>query len=126
MEVAEEGLIPAVEREPGHGGGYADVDANHAALDAVLKLARGLARARENGGAISIRRAVGQFNGGVEVGHAHHVEHGAEDFLAHHGHAGLNFVEHRRAEEEAVGGGTHFDAATVGGDGRALFDADLD
>src|ERR1017187_4883229 len=125
VQVAEEGLVPAVEREPGHGGGHADVDADHAALDAVLEFARGLARTRENGGAISIGRAVGQLNGGVEISYAHHVKHGAKDFLAHHGHAGMNFIEHCRAEEEAVGGGTHFDTATVSGNGRAFFDADF-
>src|ERR1017187_1538888 len=87
VQVAEEGLVPTVEREPGHRGGHADVDADHAALDAGFELARSLARPRENGGAVAIRRAVGQLNGGVEVGHTHHVEHGAEDFLAHHSHA---------------------------------------
>src|ERR1019366_9338602 len=90
VEVAEEGLVPAVEREPGHGGRHADVDADHAALDAVFEFARSLARAREDRGAVAIRRAVGQLNSGVEVGHTNHVEHGAEDFLAHHSHSRLH------------------------------------
>lgn len=43
VEVAEEGVVPAIEGEPGHGGRYADVDADHAALDAVPEFARGFA-----------------------------------------------------------------------------------
>ena len=48
VQVAEKGIVPAVEREPRHRGGHTDVDADHAAVDAMLELARGFAVAREN------------------------------------------------------------------------------
>ena len=40
VEVAEKGIVPAVERKPRHRGRHADIDAHHAAVDAVLELAR--------------------------------------------------------------------------------------
>ena len=43
VQVAEEGFVPAGEREHRHRGGHADVDADHAGLDAMLEFARGLA-----------------------------------------------------------------------------------
>ena len=54
VEVAEEGVVPAVEGEPGHGGGDANVDPDHAAVDAVLEFARGLAGTGEDGGAVAV------------------------------------------------------------------------
>ena len=48
MEIAEERFVPAIKREPRHGGGHADVDADHAGLGAVLELAGRLAVARED------------------------------------------------------------------------------
>ena|SRR6266567_186083 len=42
VQIAEKRFVPAAEGEPGHGGGHADVDAHHAATDAMLEFARGL------------------------------------------------------------------------------------
>src|SRR5438094_317268 len=39
VKVAEEGVVPTVEGEPGHRSRHTDVDANHAALNAVPELA---------------------------------------------------------------------------------------
>src|SRR5215469_14999449 len=41
VQVAEEGIVPAVEGEPGHRGGDADVNADHAAVDAMFEFAGG-------------------------------------------------------------------------------------
>src|SRR6478736_371362 len=53
VEVAEEGAVPAGEREPGHRGGHADVDADHAGVEMPLELAGGVAAAGEDGGAVA-------------------------------------------------------------------------
>ena len=55
VQIAEEGLVPSVEREPGHRGRHANVYANHAAFDPVLELARGLTGAGEDGSAVAVR-----------------------------------------------------------------------
>src|SRR4249919_1300536 len=55
VEVAEERIVPAVERKPGHRSRHADVDANHAAVETMLELARRFARSREDGRAIAIK-----------------------------------------------------------------------
>ena len=43
VEVAEKGVVPAVKGEPCHRGRHADVNTHHAAVDAMLELAGGLA-----------------------------------------------------------------------------------
>src|SRR5690349_17387471 len=73
VEVAEERIIPAIERKPGHRSGHADVDADHAALNAMLEFAGGLAGAGENGRAIAVRRAIGDFNGRIQVFEPHYI-----------------------------------------------------
>src|SRR5437773_887352 len=66
VQVAEERIVPAVERKPRHRSRHADVDPDHAALDAVLEFARRLAVAGENRGAIAVGRLVDQLDGGVQ------------------------------------------------------------
>src|SRR4051794_5927967 len=46
VQVAEEGIVPAGEGEPRHRGGDADVDADHAGVEVLLELARGVAALR--------------------------------------------------------------------------------
>src|SRR5207248_390960 len=92
VEVAEKGFVPAVEREPRHRGRHADVDSDHAALNAMLELARGFAGACENRSAVAVRRAVGGFDSGIQILEAHHVEHGPEDFFFGDGHAALHLI----------------------------------
>src|SRR6266550_354007 len=65
VQVAEERIVPAVERKPRHRSRHADVDADHAALDAMLEFARRLAVARKNGSAVAEGRLVDQLDGGV-------------------------------------------------------------
>src|SRR5262245_2944005 len=48
VQVAEEGIVPAVEREPCHGGWHADVNAHHTAVDAMLEFAGSFAVAGKN------------------------------------------------------------------------------
>ncbi len=120
MEVAEERRVPAAEREEGHGGGDADVDADHAGLDAVAEFTGGFAAAGEYGGAVAVGRRVGEFDGSVEVFHADDIEHRAEHLLLHRDHAGLHVIEDGRADEETVGCGGDLRGASVGQRLRAL------
>ena len=114
MEVAEEGLVPSAEGEEGHGGGDADVDADHAGLDAVAELAGCFAAAGEDGGAVAVDRGVGEIDRGVEVFHADDVEHGTEDFFPHGDHVGKNVVEDGGTDVETFRGGGDFGMASVG------------
>src|SRR6185312_3979291 len=56
VQVAEKGIVPAVERKPSHRRRHANVDAHHAAVDAMLEFSRGLAVARKNRCAVAERR----------------------------------------------------------------------
>src|SRR5262249_42882591 len=48
VQVAEKGLLPAAEREEGHGRRHAQVDAEHAGLDALAEGPRRRPRLREH------------------------------------------------------------------------------
>src|ERR1041385_9232100 len=65
VEVAEERIVPAVEGKPCHRSGHADVDADHAAVDAMLEFARGLAGTCEDGSAVAVGGFIGEFDGFV-------------------------------------------------------------
>lgn len=55
VEVAEERLVPAGEREPRHRGGHADVDADHAGVEMLFEFAGGVAVAGEDRGTVAVR-----------------------------------------------------------------------
>src|SRR5258706_9285563 len=105
VQIPEEGLVPAGEGEPGHGGGDADVDADHAGVEVLLELPGGVAAAGEDGGAVAIGTAAADVQGLFERGGADDREDGAEDFLGGDFHAGLDAVDDGGAEEEAEAGG---------------------
>src|SRR5258706_7054603 len=104
-EVAEEGLVPAGEGKPGHGGGDADVDADHAGVEVLLELPGGVAAAGEDRGAVAIGAAAADVQGLFERGGADDGEDGAEDLLGGDFHAGLDAVDDGGSEEEAGAGG---------------------
>src|SRR3954468_674835 len=54
VEVAEEGFVPAGEGEPGHRGGDADVDADHAGVEVVFELSGRVTVAGEDAGAVAV------------------------------------------------------------------------
>src|SRR5262249_46381875 len=70
VQVAEERLVPAGEREPGHRGGHADVDADHAGVEVTLELTRRPAAPGENRRSVAIGTALAQRQGLVEVADA--------------------------------------------------------
>src|ERR1700722_11924590 len=55
VEGAEERFVPAGEGEPGHGGGDADVDADHAGVETHFEFAGEVAAVGENAGAVAVR-----------------------------------------------------------------------
>src|SRR5882757_6539361 len=118
VQVPEEGLVPAGEGEPGHGGGDADVDADHAGVEVLLELPGGVAAAGEDGGAVAVGTAAADVEGLFERGGADDREDGAEDFVGGDLHARLDPIDDRGAEEEAGAGGEV--VAAVEGDGRAF------
>ena len=123
VEVAEEGAFPAGEGKEGHGRGDADVDADHAGVDAGGIFAGGFAALGEDGGGVSEGGRVHQIDGAVERGHADDGEDGAEDFFAGDGHLQSDVVEDGGAEEETVAG---FEGAAVAKGSGAFGDAALD
>ena len=104
VQIAEEGFVPAGEGEPGHRGGDADVDADHAGVEVALELAGGVAGAGENAGAVAVFAVAADGEGFVEVFGAHDGEDRAENFFLGQPHAGFHLVDHAGAEQEAVGG----------------------
>src|SRR5262249_47423367 len=54
VQVAEERLVPAGEREPGHRRRHADVDADHPGVETALELAGRPAAPREDGRAVAV------------------------------------------------------------------------
>src|SRR6185437_113436 len=102
--VAEEGTLPSAEGVEGHGHGDGDVDADHAGLHAAAEVAGGVAVAGEDAAAVAVLVLVDEFEGLLEVVDADDAEDGAEDLFLVNTHLGLDVVEERGAEEEAVGG----------------------
>jgi hypothetical protein len=123
VEVAEEGLVPAGEGEPGHGGGDADVDADHAGVEILFELAGGVAALGEDGGAVAVGAIAAYLQGGFEAVGADDGEDGAEDFFGGDTHGGFDAIDHAGAKEEAVGGGV---LAAIQSDRGAFFGADVE
>src|SRR4051812_16294410 len=81
VEVAEEGFVPAGEGEPGHGGGDADVDADHAGVEVMLELSRRITVLSKDRGAVAVFAVSADGEGFVERLGADDGEYGAEDFF---------------------------------------------
>src|ERR1700722_687974 len=79
VEIAEEGFVPAGEGEPGHRGGDADVDADHAGVEMHLELPGGIAAVGEDAGAVAVGRVAGDLDRFVNVLYAKDGEDGPED-----------------------------------------------
>src|SRR4051812_45458364 len=67
MQIAKERAVPAGEREPGHGGGNAHVDADHAGVEVPLELSRRVTTLRENYGAVAVFALIPDSQSFVEV-----------------------------------------------------------
>src|SRR5688500_4362777 len=100
VQVAEEALVPAGEREPRHRRGHADVDADHAGVEVLLELPRGVAVAGENAGAVAVFASFSDRKRFVKSFRADDGKNGTEDLLAGDAHVGLDLVDHAGTEEE--------------------------
>ncbi len=58
MQIAEERLVPAGEWQPRHGGRHADIDTDHAGIEAPLEFAGGTAILGKDRSAISVFTAI--------------------------------------------------------------------
>src|SRR5262245_10309988 len=88
VEIAKERLLPAAERVERHRHRNRYVDAHHADLHVLLEEPRRRTRSREQGRSVSIRIAVDQCNGVLELAHANDDEHRSENFILINRHLG--------------------------------------
>src|SRR5262245_47408640 len=77
--VAEQRALPAAKAVEGHWYRDRHIDADHADLDAVGELARGVAVAGEDRDAVAVFMVVDELGGMIEIGGAHDGQHRAED-----------------------------------------------
>src|SRR5262249_172762 len=82
LEIAVERPLGTAEREVRHRRGHADVDAEHAGLDAIAVLACPLAARGEDAGRVAQLVLAHDRHRLVEVLRAHDAQHRAEDLLA--------------------------------------------
>ena len=122
VQIAEEGFVPAVEREPCHGGRHADVDPHHAALMRCLNSRAALPERVKMEAPLPYGERLAVSMAAPDL-HAHHVQHWAKNFLLRHRHARLDLVENSGADKEAVRALIHFHPASIGGDLRAFLHA---
>src|SRR5262249_2636756 len=104
VQIAEERFVPAGEWEPGHWGGHADVDADHARVEVPLELAGGVAGAGENAGPVAVFAVTAHGQSVVQVFRPHDGEDRAENFFLGQTHTGLYLIDHAGAKQKAVGG----------------------
>src|SRR5436190_1496941 len=102
VAVAEERALPAPEAVVGDGNRDRHVDPDHPRLNVELELAGDAAVAREDRGAIAVRVLVDEAKRLVVGVDARHAEDRAEELVAVVRHLGLDVVDQRGPEEEAV------------------------
>src|SRR5438067_9075631 len=126
VEVAEEAVLPAAEREVGDGGGDADVDADVADAGLVAELPGRGAAAGEEAGLVAEARAVHCLDGLVHVGDVDEAQDRSEDLGGRGLAARIHVREDGRADEVALL--VPFDprAARVHRELRAFLDTLLD
>ncbi len=111
--VAEQRGLPAAEAVERHRHRDRHVDADHADLDLVRELARRVAVAGEDGGAVAVFVLVDHAGRRLVVRRTHDRQHRAEDLLLIDRHVGGDVVEQRAAQEVAVLVALHLEAASV-------------
>src|SRR5690606_26657784 len=102
VQRAEDRALPAAEAVEGHGHRDRHVDADHADVDTLLELPRGIAVAGEDRGTVAVFVVVDQLQRLLERSDPHHGQHRPEDFLLIDAHLRRDVIEQRRADVEAV------------------------
>src|SRR5438067_136974 len=100
--VAEQRALPAAKAVERHRHRDRHVDADHADLHAAGEFARGIAVTREDRDAVAVFVVARELGRLVERIRAHDRQYRAEDLLLVDAHLGLDVVEHRAADKEAV------------------------
>src|SRR6516225_2045216 len=113
MKNAEETFLPAVEREIGHGGGDADVDADVAGGRFVAEFAGRRAASREERSLIAIGALADKFDGLINVVRVNEAEDRAEDFGMCEGAGARHAVENGRLQEIAIFVAGNFGVAPI-------------
>src|SRR5215218_10416722 len=93
VQIPEERVLPAGEREEGDRRGHAYVHPDHAALDLPPELPRSTAVAREDGRRVAVAGVVYSTYGLVQIFHALDGENGAEDLLLRYLHLGCHPIK---------------------------------
>ena len=93
VQIAESRALPSAESVIRQRYRDGEVDADHADVDAIGEVARGVAVPSENGDPIAIIVLGGKPQRFVVILGAHHREHRPEDFLFVDTHFGPHFVE---------------------------------
>src|SRR5215216_2819344 len=101
VQVTEEGVLPAGEREVSNGSGDAYVHPNHAAFHLSTELPRRSSIPREDASRVAVAGFVYGLYSLVEVLHALDGQDGAKDLLLGYLHLGGNVVEDGGTQEEA-------------------------
>ena len=113
MQVTKQASFPAAKGVVGHGHRQGNVDAHHANQNVVGEVTRCLAIAGEDAGAVAVFVGVDQVHRLLQRLHAHHAEHGAENFFLVGHHAGLDVVKQAGAQKVAFFVAGNLDAAPV-------------
>src|SRR5262245_15999609 len=103
VEVAEEALARAAEREVCHRGGYPDVNADITDLGFVAELSRTGTAGREQARLVAIGSGIYERDRTVDVRDVMHGEHGAEDLGAGDLALERQSLENRGRDEVAFG-----------------------
>src|SRR5581483_4366040 len=103
VQVAEEALVPAGKREPGHGRRNADVDADHPRVEAPPELACRPAAVGEDRGAVAVIAARAKRQRLLQAVHPHDGEYRPEYLLPRQARFGAHLVHDARSDEEAAG-----------------------
>src|SRR5690242_9026638 len=102
MVIAEQRALPAAEAVECDRYRDRHVDAHHPDLYARGEFPGCIAIAGEDGYAVAILMLVDELHCAIEIRHAHHRQHRAENLLSIDAHLRLHIVEQAAAKEEAL------------------------
>src|SRR5580692_3627598 len=126
IEVAEAGAFPAAEGVVGERHRDREIDADHADLDAVGEIARGVAVAGEDGNAVAVFMLRRQPHRLLVILGADHRQDGSENLFLVDRHVRLDVVEQAAADEIALLVALELEIAAVDHELGAFLDALID
>src|SRR5690606_27265781 len=103
VQRAEDRAFPAAETVERHRHRNRYVDADHAGLDTMRELARGAAVAGEHGGPVAVFVRVDEAQRSVEICHADHAQHRADNLFPIDAHVRSDLVEQASPQKKSIG-----------------------